>query len=134
MRKWLPLLVIIIIVSAVSYSYLSSKGTSINTEQTKEIRLENGKSLALIPEEAKLPVSKDEQKIVLSELGMTCMSCHYAVQSTLKQTGGVKNLFVNLQQNRATVVYDPKTVSLEEIRKRITDIGYHVGDVKEVAH
>ncbi|UYG98171.1 heavy-metal-associated domain-containing protein [Cytobacillus firmus] len=133
MRKWLPFLAIIIIVSAISYSYLSSKETSINTEQTREIRLENGKSLALIPEEANLPVSKDEQKIVLSDLGMDCMSCHYAVQSTLKQTDGVKDSFVNLKQNRATVVYDPKTVSLEEIRKRITEIGFRVGNVKEVA-
>jgi copper chaperone CopZ len=39
---------------------------------------------------------------------------------------------VNLELDRATVVYDPKTVSLDQIKQSIIDTGYQVTDVKEV--
>lgn len=64
---------------------------------------------------------------------MVCSSCHYAVQSILKQTNGIKAYYVNLEKNRATVVYNSTVVSIEEIKKGITDIGFRVGNVKEVA-
>jgi copper chaperone CopZ len=50
----------------------------------------------------------------------------------LKDTDGIKASLVNLEQDRATVVYEPEVVSINEIKQRITDVGYQVGDVKEV--
>jgi copper chaperone CopZ len=40
--------------------------------------------------------------------------------------------YVNLKLDRATVVYDPKMVNLDQIKQAIIDTGYQVGDIKEV--
>ncbi|UOQ93936.1 heavy-metal-associated domain-containing protein [Halobacillus shinanisalinarum] len=50
----------------------------------------------------------------------------------MEETDGVQSSHVNLEQDRATVVYQPKVVSTKEIKQCITDLGYQVSDVKEV--
>jgi hypothetical protein len=34
--------------------------------------------------------------------------------------------------DRATIVYDPNVISLEEIKASITGIGFNVGDIEEI--
>jgi copper chaperone CopZ len=50
----------------------------------------------------------------------------------LKNTDGVKNSLVNLEMNRATVIYDPSVVSIDGLKQSVLDTGFQVGDVKEV--
>ncbi len=132
MRKIIPLVALSLVILASGYNYFSSRDNSGNTfSANTEVSNNNGDSLT--SEEAKLPVTKGGKKVIFKNLGMTCSSCQAAVRAVLKETNGVKASFVNLKLNRATVVIDPTVVSIEEVKKRITDIGFRVEAVKEVA-
>jgi copper chaperone CopZ len=50
----------------------------------------------------------------------------------LKKTKGVRESIVNLEQNRATVIYAPSETSIQEIKQSVLDVGFQVGEVKEV--
>ncbi len=56
--------------------------------------------------------------------GMTCASCSAAVERTLKKLDGVTEASVNLATNRASFVYDPAEVKLQQVRDAITKAGY----------
>jgi copper chaperone CopZ len=50
----------------------------------------------------------------------------------LKKTKGVRDAIINLEQNRATVIFTPSETSIKEIKQSIIDVGFQVGSVKEV--
>src|SRR5699024_3038395 len=110
--------------------------SSVNWDADKErtrteyVTLSNGKQIALTEKEAALSVNSEEKKVALTDLGLSCMSCQAAVTSSLKDIMGVKDSFVNLEQDRATVVYQPEVVTIREIKQSIIDVGFQVGDVK----
>ncbi|MCM1987296.1 heavy metal translocating P-type ATPase [Methanococcoides seepicolus] len=60
-------------------------------------------------------------------LGMTCMHCHERVTKAISSLKGVESVDVSLDENNATVIYDPEKVSLEEIEQAILGSGYEVG-------
>ena len=66
------------------------------------------------------------QTIDLPVSGMTCANCSATVERTLKQLDGVQAAAVNFANDRASVTFDPKTVNLQEILRRIHDAGYSV--------
>ncbi|KAJ2580724.1 hypothetical protein EV177_010551, partial [Coemansia sp. RSA 1804] len=39
--------------------------------------------------------------------GMTCQSCVRSIETVLQDTAGVQSATVSLEENSATVVYDP---------------------------
>jgi copper chaperone CopZ len=133
MKRLIPIVVFIIVIAGAVYGYqaLNSKSTNA-TEPTTEVPMTSGQTLKLTKEEADLSVDKGERKIILNDLGMVCTNCQASVRAVLNGTDGVKASFVNLKQNRATVVFDPNIVSINEIKTRISDIGFRVGNVKEV--
>ena len=59
--------------------------------------------------------------------GMTCASCANQVEKALSKTAGVCEANVNFAAEKATVTYDPNTVSLEELFEVVKDAGYGVG-------
>jgi Cu+-exporting ATPase len=56
--------------------------------------------------------------------GMNCASCVSHVQKAAQSLPGVTNVNVNLALGRATVNFDPQTISPDRIATAITDSGY----------
>jgi len=62
--------------------------------------------------------------IQLNIKGMTCASCVSHVEKGIKKTEGIDMASVNLATEKATVSYDPKITTVENIIKSVFDAGY----------
>ncbi|MDH7508857.1 MAG: heavy metal translocating P-type ATPase [Methanomassiliicoccales archaeon] len=71
---------------------------------------------------------KDEQKkkATLPIIGMTCATCAQTIEHTLSGLPGVESASVNLAAEKATVVYDPKKVQIDEMKKAVKAAGYDI--------
>ncbi|MBS7633345.1 copper-translocating P-type ATPase [Candidatus Bathyarchaeota archaeon] len=81
------------------------------------------------------PVGKEEEKarqIDIRISGMSCASCAVNIEKGLRSLEGVKTANVNFAAEKATVTYNPATVSIVDLRKIIEDLGYHVLSEEEV--
>ncbi len=56
--------------------------------------------------------------------GMTCATCVSTIEKSLKNTDGTLDVRVNLAAEKAYVEYNPKVLSLNEIRAAIERVGY----------
>ena len=63
---------------------------------------------------------------------MNCASCAMRIEKALKSINGVKSATVNFAVKTATVKYDPNIISILDLRKAITDLGYTVVSKEEV--
>ncbi|MBQ3323981.1 MAG: heavy metal translocating P-type ATPase [Muribaculaceae bacterium] len=63
-------------------------------------------------------------KKTLPVIGMACSACSANVENKLRSIAGISEASVNLVGRTALIDYDPSQVSLEEIKKQISDIGY----------
>jgi Cu+-exporting ATPase len=63
--------------------------------------------------------------------GMTCAACSARVEKALRKLDGVESATVNLATEKATVVFDPRTVRLSGIKEAVTKAGYQAFDVSE---
>ena len=59
-----------------------------------------------------------------------CGSCKTRLEETLNYTKGVKFAELNLADKKLTVGYNPKKISLDDIRKIISETGYDADKVK----
>ena len=66
------------------------------------------------------------EEINLPVAGMFCAACVRKVEKALKGLPGVEDVTVNLTAEKAGVVYDPSTCSIDEMERVISDIGYEV--------
>ncbi|MDX1646905.1 MAG: heavy metal translocating P-type ATPase [Longimicrobiales bacterium] len=67
-----------------------------------------------------------EQEVVLPITGMTCANCVATVERTLRKTPGVSSAGVNYASERATVRFDPGSVTLEGMAAAVERAGYGV--------
>jgi Cu+-exporting ATPase len=58
--------------------------------------------------------------------GMSCASCVATVEGGLRRTEGVRDAAVNLAAERASVLFDPERVRLEDLIKAVEGVGYEV--------
>jgi P-type Cu+ transporter len=70
--------------------------------------------------------SRRLKKIDLRIGGMTCATCVVHNEQALRELPGVGNVTLNLATGKASVEYDPGLVSLADMRKAVSDIGYEV--------
>ncbi|MBI9094357.1 MAG: copper-translocating P-type ATPase [Sphaerochaeta sp.] len=68
----------------------------------------------------------EQKKVAIG--GMTCASCSSAVERTLNKLDGVKLAQVNLATESATIEYEGDGLSLEDIKKAVSKIGYSILD------
>ncbi|MFZ7102365.1 MAG: heavy metal translocating P-type ATPase [Peptococcaceae bacterium] len=68
-------------------------------------------------------------KIDLKIQGMTCAACSARIERGLNKMDGILEAGVNLALEKAAVLYVPSVVTLQDIRKKIQDIGYQVLDL-----
>lgn len=62
--------------------------------------------------------------VILLE-GMTCPVCVDIINKKLLMLSGVHNVHVDLEENEATVEYDPSEVTLREITRAVIDSGFN---------
>ncbi|WP_439483255.1 heavy metal translocating P-type ATPase [Cyclobacterium plantarum] len=76
--------------------------------------------------------------------GMSCAACALSIESTLKQSPGIKSATVNYATQAATLVLDEDSADLSQARKNVQDIGYellielqekeHAEELQKMAH
>ena len=79
---------------------------------------------------AQSSVEKKSKKITLGITGMTCATCALTNEEELANLPGVKKASVNFNVERATIMYDPSKVKLQDFVKTIEDVGYGVATAK----
>lgn len=66
------------------------------------------------------------ETLQLNIQGMTCNGCVKSVTGVLQKIPGVASVEVSLEQNRATVTYNPAQAKPEQFKATVEDAGYDV--------
>ena len=66
------------------------------------------------------------ETIQLNIRGMTCNGCVKSVTGVLQKIPGVTSVEVSLEQNRATITYDPTLAKPGQFKASVEDAGYDV--------
>ena len=64
------------------------------------------------------------KKVTLSIAGMTCSACSNTIDKYLSKQKGIEDSLTNLVLSCTTVTYDEKEISIEDINKYISEVGY----------
>lgn len=73
------------------------------------------------------------QTELLKVTGMTCGGCISKITDALKAVSGVSDVNVSPSAGEATVKYDERQTSPDQLKSAVKDAGYGV-DVTDVAH
>lgn len=60
----------------------------------------------------------------------SCESCGGRILKELYNENGIKNTSVDSKANTITVVYDSREISIEQIRQKISQMGFDADEVK----
>ncbi|GHH96960.1 heavy metal translocating P-type ATPase [Neobacillus kokaensis] len=58
--------------------------------------------------------------------GMTCAACATRIEKGLNKITGVESATVNLALEKSAIKYDPSQIKVEDLEKKIRDLGYDV--------
>ncbi|WHY84612.1 heavy metal translocating P-type ATPase [Neobacillus novalis] len=58
--------------------------------------------------------------------GMTCAACATRIEKGLNKLAGVESANVNLALEKSAIKYDPSQINVDDIEKKIRDLGYDV--------
>lgn len=70
--------------------------------------------------------SQSTASVTLGVQGMTCAACVRRVERGLAKVPGVSEATVNLSLERASVLFDPEQVSVDDLAAKVRDLGYDV--------
>jgi Cu+-exporting ATPase len=78
------------------------------------------------------------EKVTIKVGGMSCAMCVKAIEDVLSKLDGVSTVTVNLASEKAYVTYNPKMVTVEDMKNAINELGYQylgvegeTGDLEE---
>lgn len=71
-----------------------------------------------------------ERKINIRIKGMTCASCAARIEKALSKMSGVKEASINFAAEKASILYNPREVSVADFIQKIRDLGYDVLSTK----
>ncbi len=76
-----------------------------------------------------MPAASSEENqanktVVIEVEGMTCAGCEPHINETLKILNGVASVEASYENKNVKVVYKPRQITLEQIKKAIDEIGY----------
>lgn len=74
--------------------------------------------------------SNSESSTQISVKGMTCMSCVKNIESNISEVLGVIKISVSLENEQATVLYDPMKVLPSKIAESIDDMGFEANVIE----
>jgi heavy metal translocating P-type ATPase len=80
--------------------------------------------IAMTAVEADRAAETGSQTTELVVQGMHCASCKNRIERTLARHEGVSRASINYATHRATVVYDPAEVAIENLQARVEQLGY----------
>lgn len=66
------------------------------------------------------------ERVALKVEGMSCVNCARAIEVSLKNLKGVKEVQISFELGRVWVEYDENFLDLEEIKRVIESLGYRV--------
>ncbi len=72
---------------------------------------------------------KNKTETASIQTSAQCESCKSRIESAVKELKGVKSADLNLDDKKVTVIYSPKKVSTDEIKKAISKAGYDADEV-----
>lgn len=75
-----------------------------------------------------------DKQITLDVTGMTCAACARRIEKSVSKMPGVKEANVNLAVEKATVMYNPGEIQVEDIEQKIHRLGYGVVKKKAEFH
>ena len=64
------------------------------------------------------------KKVILKIGGMTCAMCVKAIEDSIKKLDGISDINVNLSSEKVYITYNPKMVTVSDIKNAIEDTGY----------
>jgi len=64
------------------------------------------------------------EKATVKVGGMTCATCVKTVENSLKGLDGIVNVNVNLGAEKAFITYNPKVITISDMKKTIENAGY----------
>ena len=70
-------------------------------------------------------------QVILSVIGMVCMSCVNNIETNIGKMAGVKSVNVSLDHNTATVQYCPSTITPAKLCEAIEDLGFEASPLTE---
>lgn len=76
-------------------------------------------------------VTEKGKRLDLPITGMSCASCAAKIEDSLSHLQGVSSASVNFAAEKATILYDPLNVSVDDILKTIKDLGYDASVAKQ---
>ena len=68
--------------------------------------------------------SQANKTVIIAVEGMTCEGCATHINETLKKLNGVISAEASYQNKNVKVIFNPKQITLEQIKKAIDEIGY----------
>lgn len=71
-------------------------------------------------------------KTAVIQTSAECGSCKKRIEEKLNYTKGVKFAELNLEDKKVTVKYTPEKITLDEIKKILSETGYDADEVKAV--
>ena len=71
-----------------------------------------------------LEESQTNKTVIIEVDGMTCAGCEPHINETLRKLNGVASAEASYQNKNVKVVFNPKQITLEQIKKAIDEIGY----------
>jgi P-type Cu+ transporter len=71
-------------------------------------------------------MSQSLKETSLQISGMTCAACSTRIEKSLNKLVGVETATVNLALEKSAIKYDPAQIKIEDIEKKIKDLGYEV--------
>lgn len=71
------------------------------------------------------PIVTEKGHQIEIQTSAICAMCQHAIEYDLTFAKGVKEASLNLENKMVTVLYNPKKISAQEIRDRISGVGYH---------
>jgi Cu+-exporting ATPase len=86
-----------------------------------------------VADTAVVSAAKSTSSCEIPVLGMDCAGCTNKVQKSLASLSGVRSAEVLLSSEKAVVSFDPKSVSLDDLRRAIEGAGYRVPQVEASA-
>lgn len=75
-------------------------------------------------QESQAEAAVEPQIVKVDVEGMTCDGCVNSIKSAMAESEGVVECEVSLEQNLATISYDPSKTSPDALVKTIEDHGY----------
>ena len=74
--------------------------------------------------------SQDSKNVVQIQTNAQCTDCKQRLEKELNYTKGISYAELNMATKQLEIKYNPKKISVDDIRKTISEIGYDADSIK----